>query len=119
MDPYDQGHLLRLFGGIEVKGLAGAAVRHVGKVPSLHNAAREFSGHRCCGFGNRYRRLSEPTLIADRLTSNWGWRQLIFFPHADHSGQQDLRGLVREIAGRLTAEGQMLTDRQFRDPVHQ
>jgi hypothetical protein len=42
------------------------------------------------------------------FASSRGWRQLIFFPRADHSGQQDLRGLVREIAGRGPAEWQML-----------
>ena len=46
MDPDDQGHLLGLFRGIKIKGLAGAAVRHVGKVFSLHNVTGEFFGHR-------------------------------------------------------------------------
>jgi hypothetical protein len=45
MDPYNQGHILCLFGGVEVKGLAGAAVRHAGKVFSPHNVAGEFFGH--------------------------------------------------------------------------
>jgi hypothetical protein len=45
MDPYNQGHILCLFGGVEVKGLAGAAVRHAGKVFSPHTVAGQFFGH--------------------------------------------------------------------------
>jgi hypothetical protein len=41
MDPYNQGHILCLFGGVEVKGLAGAAVR----LFSPHDVAGEFFGH--------------------------------------------------------------------------
>jgi hypothetical protein len=46
MVPDDQGHLLRLFGGIEIKGLARATVAQVSKVFSLNDVAGEFFSHR-------------------------------------------------------------------------